>query len=877
MQTLQEFLPMIRALGNREALRYHNGYRTWRLSYRELYDRITAAVAYLDTQGFSKGDRLLVWSENRPAWVSVFWAAIARGLEVVPVDFRSSAGLVERIQQETQARLLVFGEEVDASGIEIPRISSAEVEDLPLGEHLVPSALAPSDVVEIVYTSGTTGDPKGVVHRHKNICANLTPIQKEIDRFKWLARPFQPLRLLDVLPLSHMFGQTTGLYMPPLLGGAAVFTRVLIPGGVIETIRRERVSVLISVPGMLKNLENEIERRCVLPSEATVRGGVLGIVQRWWRYRGVHRLLGYKFWALVVGGAQLDKLLEAFWGKVGLLLVQGYGLTETSPVVAINHPFHVRRGSIGKPVEGQQVKIAPSGEILVRGDSVVSEYVGGGADSGVKVVDGWLHTGDVGEIDDQGRLYYKGRLKEVIVGPDGLNVYPQDVESHLNKFPQVIETIVIPLHDDVGEKVHAVLILDDPSADPELLLREANAELEPHQRVRSWSIWPQDEFPRTPSTMKIKRGEVARRIAAEKDLQKRGEARTEATGVQGTLARATGKTPRQLGADVRLSEDLGLSSLERVELLAQVEQQYGIHLDEEEFAGIQTTAELESSVRSAQRRGRGPAAGEQAAPQQEIRAQLLPGEAGSLWPAVAVRLLAWARPTGIPRWTRAGPIRWFRRWTLDCIALPAFREMVRLKVEGIENLGDVTPAVIFASNHNSHFDTLAIYAALPRRWRHRLAPAMSQDFFRAYFEQAGFAWRQVLNNAGQYYLACGLFNAYPLPQQMAGARRALKYTGELVDSGYCPLVFPEGERSPSGRIQPFKTGIGMMALRLGAAVVPVYLEGLYEVYSVHHEWPQPNRVRVRIGKPLRFSQEHDYETVARSVENAIRGMMPESG
>ena len=359
--------------------------------------------------------------------------------------------------------------------------------------------------------------------------------------------------------------------------------------------------------------------------------------------------------------------------------MQGYGLTETSPVVAINHPFHVRRGSIGKPVEGQQVKIAPSGEILVRGDSVVSEYVGSGADSGVKVVDGWLHTGDVGEIDDQGRLYYKGRLKEVIVGPDGLNVYPQDVESHLNKFPQVIESIVIPLHDDVGEKVHAVLILDDPSADPERLVREANAELEPHQRVRSWSIWPEDEFPRTPSTMKIRRGEVARRVAAEEDLQRGRDASKEATGVQGALARVTGRTHRQPGADARLSEDLGLSSLERVELLAQVEQQYGIQLDEEEFAGIQTTAELESSVRSAQRRGRGPAAGEQAAPQQEVRAQLLPGEAGSLWPAAAVRLLAWARPTGIPRWTRAGPIRWFRRWTLDCIALPAFREMVRLK------------------------------------------------------------------------------------------------------------------------------------------------------------------------------------------------------
>ena len=338
------------------------------------------------------------------------------------------------------------------------------------------------------------------------------------------------------------------------------------------------------------------------------------------------------------------------------------------------------------------------------------------------------------------------------------------------------------------------------------------------------------------------------------------------------LARVTGKAPQELGGDVRLSEDLGISSLERVELLAQVEQDYGIQLDEEEFARISTTGELEASVRVAQRAGHRPAADDQATRQQEVRAQLPPGEAESFWASFVVRLLAWVRPKGIPRWTRVGPIRWFRRLALDSIALPAFRQMVRLKVEGVQNLKETKSPVIFAANHNSHFDTLAIYAALPWRWRHRLAPAMSQDFFRAYFEQRGFGWRHVLKNAGEYFLACGLFNAYPLPQQMTGTRRALKYTGELVDSGYCPLVFPEGERSPSGRMQPFKTGIGMMALRLGVPVVPVYLEGLYEVYSVDHEWPEPNRVRVRIGKPLRFTHERDYEIVARSVESAIRRM-----
>jgi long-chain acyl-CoA synthetase len=357
---------------------------------------------------------------------------------------------------------------------------------------------------------------------------------------KW-ARPFQPVRILDMLPLSHLFGQSLGIFVPPLLGGAVVFMQEMHAGAILSTIRREHVSGLVSVPKLLMNLEHEVERKFHPPNIAAKRKGVPGILERWWRYRKVHTGLGFKFWALVVGGAEVNAEVEAFWTRLGFLVVQGYGLTETSPVVALNHPFNARSGSIGKPLHGQEVKIGPDGEILVRGESVIHDYVGARAGEQGRIDEqGWLHTGDIGEIDSEGRLYYKGRKKEMIVTSEGLNVYPQDVEGVLNTMPQVKESAVVAVRRDGEEQVHAALILRDAAADPAAIVAEANRRLESHQRIQSWSVWPEEDFPRTTSTMKVKRGEVARRIA-------QGHTAGKQEGAESIIARLKGSarlTPR---------------------------------------------------------------------------------------------------------------------------------------------------------------------------------------------------------------------------------------------------------------------------------------------------------------------------------------------
>jgi long-chain acyl-CoA synthetase len=819
MQTLLEVLAEMRRLGDREAARFYNGFRTWKLTYGGLYGLAAEFAAHLDRAGLQKGDRVIFWAENRPEWIGAFWGCIARGVQVVPVDSRSSIDLVKRIQHEVQARLIVTGDSVRWEESDVPQFAVSELVVLSASEDFQPAVASADDVVEIVYTSGTTGEPVGVVHRHHNICANLTPIQTEMCKYEKWARPFQPVRILDMLPLSHLFGQSLGIFIPPLLAGAAVFMSELHAGAILDTVRRERVSVLVSVPKLLINLQHEIERRLDPPNVPAKRKGVPGILERWWRYRKVHRALGFKFWALIVGGAEVNQDVEAFWTRLGFLVIQGYGLTETSPVVALNHPFNARTGSIGKPLHGQEVRIAPDGEILVRGESVIHDYVGARADEQARIDEqGWLHTGDIGEMDAEGRLYYKGRKKEMIVTSEGLNVYPQDVERVLNALPQVQDSAVVAVRRNGEEQVHAALILRDAATDPAGVIAEANRSLEAHQKVQSWSLWPDEDLPRTPSTMKVKRGEVARRIAQ--------------PGVLPPASRATGFLARLQEGDAR--RELGLSSLERVELLAELESHYGVEVDERRFAEVSSVEELQALMH-----------GEQTAR---------------------------TEPVLLPRWTRSLPARALRFLMVDGVVIPLFRGLLTLEVEGLENLAHIRPPVLFASNHQSDLDTPAIFTALPRHWRYRVAPAMSQDYFRAWLEPGSATFRKRMSAMAEYFLAAEFFNAYPLPQRMTGVRRALKYTGELIDQGYCPLVYPEGARTPDGTLQPFKVGVGLMATRLRVPVIPIHLAGLFEVYSIHDSWPRRGAVKVTFGAPMNLAAEHDERSAAHAIEQAITRM-----
>jgi long-chain acyl-CoA synthetase len=821
-----------------EFLTYDDGYRTWSSSYGEVAAAARAFAARLAAQGIGPGQAVAVWAENRPEWIVALWGCLLNASVLVPIDYRASGAFLSRVAAIVDARVVLAGDTVDTGAID-PGPPVWRMDDLrPSAPHAGSSragapvrTIGPDDTAEIIFTSGATADPKGVVITHRNILANIVPIEKEVAKYRRYMRPFNPIRFLNLLPLSHMFGQAMATFVPPMLPGVVVFTRSYAPEDIVRQIHDRRVSVLVCVPKILEVLRDHIVR---LHPEAAEEPPDRGHwVRRWWRYRRIHKAFGFKFWAFVVGAAPLEPELEAFWGRLGFVVVQGYGLTETAPIVTLNHPLRAAKGAVGKPIAGVDIRIADDGEILVRGENVTRGYFNAPEETRAAFRDGWFHTGDIGELDEQGQLHIRGRKKEMIVTPEGLNVFPEDVERVLNALPGVKDSAVVGAAPpgSTGERVHAILVAD-PSADVDAVVREANLQLGDHQKIRGAAVWPGTELPRTEGTRKLKRRELRQWL---------GGQHTAAGGSTGAPARSLAAvverfSPGRTVTPETTIDELGLSSLERVELMMANEESLQVTLDEAQFAAAATVGELEALTK--------------------------PIEAG------AARHVTAAEPIDFPAWNRSWPARTLRRASLPTWILPLGRVFMHLDVRGLEHLEKISGPVIFAANHQSHLDTPAILDALPPRWRYRVAPAMAKEFFKAHFFPSQFGARARATNSANYYLAALFFNAFPLPQRESGTRQTLRYIGELVGDGYSVLIFPEGRRSSDGSVGGFLPGVAMIASRLGVPVVPVRLEGLDRI--LHHTWKFPVRgtARVTFGPPMRLDG-HDYPALARELEDAV--------
>jgi long-chain acyl-CoA synthetase len=811
-----------------EFLVFDDGYRHRAHTYEDVGRAARGFAARLARAGLKKGDKVVVWGENRPEWVVCYWGCLLAGVIVVPIDYRSAPAFVARVRATVGAPILLVGDDVpavpadlDLGGAQIWKLADL---DWSAGGPMPAVEITRDDVIQIIFTSGATADPKGVVIRHRNVLANVVPVEREVAKYRKYAWPFLPLRFVNLLPLSHMFGQSMASNVPPMVRGTVIFTRSLNPHDVLRLIKSRRVSVLVCVPKILDVLREYAVRQWPETAEAPPPG--TSIPARWWRYRRVHRAFGLKFWAFVVGAAPLPPDLEEFWRRIGFAVVQGYGLTETAPIVTLNHPFKTSKGSVGTPIAGVDIRIADDGEILVRGENVTSGYYG---DAGAAVAsDGWLHTGDIGDRDAQGRLFIKGRKKEMIVTPEGLNVFPEDVERVLDALPGVRESAVVGVTEGAQERVHAVLRLD-PGGDVDAIVRAANTALDDHQRVRTASVWTDGDLPRTEGTRKLKR-------AAIREWVRSGQRPVAASGghtVEALIERFS--RGRQVSGATTL-EELGLSSLERVELMVALEDRFQSRVDESRFAQAASVADLKSLLEA-------------------------PSPAGE--PV--------DEPVDFPSWNRSYPVWLVRRLSQATWILPLARVFAHLQVDGREHLQNIRGPVLFAANHQSHFDVPVILAALPGRLRARVAPAMAKEFFKAHFFPAGFSSRERLGNSLNYYLSAFFFNTFPLPQREAGARQTLQYIGELSGQGWSILIFPEGMRSRSGDIKPFRGGIGMIGARLDVPVIPVRLDGIDRILPTGSSFARMAKVRVAFGAPLTLRGE-DYTALAKQVEDAVRAL-----
>jgi long-chain acyl-CoA synthetase len=846
------------AHGEERAYRQSRGYRTESFTYGEVMGMAAGFAAKLEARGIAKGERVMLWGENCAEWVAAFFGCVLRGVIVVPMDDVAAPDFAMRVCQQVSAKLLVGSRrhliEVAAAGHSIAsmNLDSLARAAIPPPVSLPKVALGRDDVLQIVFTSGTTAEPKGVVITNGNVLANIAPLEREIRRYLKYERWVHPVRFLNLLPLSHVFGQFLGMFLPPLLGGTVIFQDELKPSEVISTIRRERVSVLVSVPRVLQSLKQKIER------DIEDSGGMKSFrrriqsskgqhfLRRWWTFRAIRRQFGWKFWAFISGGAALDSETEEFWDRLGYAAIQGYGLTETTSLISVNHPFRLGKGSIGKVLPGREVKLAEDGEILVRGGGVASGYWDRRAaqpisdapisDKQFSDEQGWYRTGDIGVLDEAGNLYFKGRKKEVIVTPGGTNVHPEDLEAALRRQPEVKDCVVVGIERGGNAEPCAVLILlsAEMSQDGRLqeVVQRANQSLAEFQRMRMWIEWPQEDFPRT-NTQKPRRNVI--REAAEAQILRGGteHGRTEESAnrpLADLIARATGRPVGALRDDASLDSDLGMSSLDRVELLSTLEDRYQVDLSETRFSAVQTVGDLERMLR---------------------------GDvvAGAVY--------------HYPSWTLRWPVTWLRLLAHYLLLRPAIVLMAWPRIEGREHLRGVKGPLLVVSNHVSDADLGFILTALPARFRYRLATATRGEDLEALRSPApGRRFLARIYDRMLWILGVTLLNLFPLPRE-AGFRRSFAYAGEAVDRGYNVLVFPEGRHTADGNMNPFRAGIGLLAENLGVPVLPMRIDGLFEVKQSGRRFTAPWRIRVRIGEPMRFPPGTDEQKIAAELQRAV--------
>jgi len=833
VNTLHEFFDRY-IQGTASAIVDDDGLRRWMFTQAEARRLAEAFAARLHDAGLQPGDPVAIWSENRSEWVAAFWSCVLQGLPVIPIDPRASPALANRFVTTGGARLLLLGDDVPA-GSWPPSLLVWRLRDLTTEggqRHPVRAPVTPDTVVEIVFTSGTTGEPKGVLLSHRNILANITAIEPEAEKYGPYLLPLRPLRFLCLLPLSHMFGQALAVFLPPIVRAQTVFVRGYNPDETIAQIRRHRITLAATVPRVLEVLRGRM--RSLEPQYADPPPG-RSLAWRLWHYRDVRRRFGWRFCGFVVGGAQLDEALEEFWRRLGFAVIQGYGLTETAPIVAWNHPFKIKHGTVGTPLGDAEIRIADDGEILVRGSAVTSGYLRAPELTRAAFEDGWFHTGDVGSMDETGHLTIRGRKKDVIIPSEGVKVYPEDVERVLEAVPGVREAAVVGRSINGAERIHAVLIVA-PGIEPAAVVREANTRLESHQRIQECSAWPGATLPRTEAIRKVKRHQV-RQWVQEGAARPTGPPEPHGDAITRALARYAGN--RTLGDDTSLDE-VGLTSLDRIELLSALEDEANAGLSETELAAVRTVGDLRRVVTTAGTRGPAPEA------------------------------------FAFPEWQRSRFARAVRIASLATWILPMLRPIVGLRVEGREHLEGVRGPVIFAPNHQSHLDVPVMLKALPRKWRHDLAVPMWKEYFGAHFEPEGRGLAERALNSLTYYLLALFFNAFPLPVTEPGMRQTIRYIGDLVSRGMSPLVFPEGARTDRGEIKPFQPGVGLLASRLRLPVIPVRLDGVDRILHRTWKWPRRGRVRVTFGPALTLEGD-DYAALARRVEQAVIRLGPPPG
>ncbi|GIW13855.1 MAG: AMP-binding protein [Tepidiforma sp.] len=814
MNTLPELLARsAERYPERLALTMRAGVRTTRYTYSALGQRAQGYARMFTGMGLSPGDRVIAWAPNQPEWVAAMFGTFIAGGVLVPLDVRSSPEFVERVIARVEPKLALAGR-AQAAQLERFEFPILVLDDArpPADGRFEGPPLAGADLAEIIFTSGTTGDPKGVMLTHRNIVANVEAGLAAID--------IGPgTRMLSLLPLSHMFEQTAGCFAPLAAGAAVCYPSSRQPASLSRTMQEWKPTVIIGVPQVLSLLMAGIERE----AEARHRLGLLRTLRhvaqplparvRRLLFRPVLSRFGGALDFVATGGAAIDPEVQLKWETMGVAVVEGYGTTECAPIVSINPREDRRIGSVGRPLPGQQVRIAEDGEVLTRGENVFPGYWQSPEATAAAFDGDWYRTGDLGYLED-GYLYLKGRKKDLIVLSDGQNVYPEDIETVLRRQPGVTDAVVLGLTVEGQVRLHAVVVEAQPGAAAEAV-RRANEALDARQQVLGWTVWPEPDFPRT-HTLKVRRPLVEAYLREHQPPP--AQAVVDSDDPLLRIIAALSRTGAALADSVNLGPDLGLDSLARVELLSAIEDDLGVYVDDAEVGPQTTIGELRRMVAKGERR---------------VRIRKFP---------------AW------PRWRT---VQWLRQALLSWFVFPLLRIGYSVEVRGRERFAAVQQPCLIISNHNMHLDQAMLLRSMPPSFRRRVAIAAAAS--------------DIFGNRLRGFFASLLGNAFPFAKEGSGVRESLEYVAKMLGEGWNVLIFPEGKLTVIGPMQPFKSGTGLLAVETGVPVLPMRIDVLRPGFYEGKWLPHPRaRVRVSIGEPIRFEPGISYQEATARLEEAVR-------
>jgi long-chain acyl-CoA synthetase len=841
---LEMFETTTKRHATRVAMRIERDGHKEQYTYADLRELATRAAAFFASQGIKSGDRVMLFSHNAPEWGMTYFGVLRAGATCIPVDPESSTEEVVNFARAGEASAVVISdklkdersalpEQLKAAGLsnvkiwtfdEVFALPDQQTEDERIA--LLPSRVTAQTVASLIFTSGTTGRPKGVMLSHRNLTSMVSMLSSVFDMDTNDG-------VLSVLPLHHTFEFSTGFLTPLSRGAQITYLPELTSEHLAKAIKNGHVTGMVGVPALWELLHRRIKNR--LHDRGRWVGDTADLLIKfnaWLRdktplnfgqilFYPIHEGMGGRIRYFISGGSALNEKVQRDFQGLGFTILEGYGLTEASPVLTVTRPENrMLAGTVGKSLPGVEVRIADPdasgvGEVIARGPNVMLGYYGNEEATRQTLVDRWLYTGDLGRIDDEGNLYLVGRSKDIIVDTNGKNVYPDEVEEVYQDSPYIKELSVIGLPDGIGEKV-ACLVVPDYEYDIALTRAEVQQKIDEHFRDVSAKLpyykrvkqlfFTTEELPRT-ATRKVKRREVLtmvqqieERARSSGDKAAPEEVSSDGAWLIEVVASVSNRPLDELSINSRLA-DLGFDSLMFVELAQAVENAGGSLTAPERLNEVQDVRELLTVVTRE--------------PSQAART------------STRLRLDEEKdEEIHIPEF-----LKLVGNKTVEIAQRALYERLLRTKYEGRSNIPYHTNFIV-AANHASHLDMGLVKMALDDAGEDLVALAAADYFFDTKYKRA---YMENFTNL--------------VPMERTGSlRQSLRHARSFLDRGYNALIFPEGTRSMTGKMADFKPVIGYLALAARVGILPIYLQGTYDAFPKGSTILKSRDVGARIGR-----------------------------